>query len=132
MLSCWENGSLILVAADQPAVQTEEEWVPPPEGGEPPLVYGFCQADVQEWQQTVWINHLIVDRRFRRHSIGTALLSTCVKWARQKGLERIMVAVQTKNYPGIAFCQKHGFAFCGFNEHYFPNRDIAVLLALKI
>jgi hypothetical protein len=39
------------------------------------------------------------------------------------------IEIQTKNYPGIIFCQQRGFAFCGFNDRLFPNQDIAVFFS---
>jgi GNAT superfamily N-acetyltransferase len=132
LLSCWENGSVILIATERPAAEPDDEESEIIVSEEPTPVYGYCQLDPALWQGLAWINHLIVDRRFRRHGIGAALLAACIAWSKHKGLERLMVAVQTKNYPGISFCQKHGFGFCGFNEHHFPNRDIALLFALKI
>lgn len=132
LLSCWENGSTILVATPRPTVQPAEDldgFVVDPE---PVPILGYCQLDTCEWQRTGWIDHLIVDRQVRRQGIGAALLGASAAWARYKRLQQLMTAVQTKNYPGISFCQKHGFTFCGFNDHYFPNRDIALFFALNI
>jgi len=130
LLSCWEQGSTILVATDEVDAATIEE----DEGEEAPPshVLSYCQLDSHLWQGVGWISHLIVDRRLRRHGIGTAMLRASIAWGREQKLERLMVAVQTKNYPGIRFCQKHGFSFCGFNDQYFANRDIALFFALKL
>ncbi len=123
LLSCWENGALVFVAADRPIATAEEE---------PDTIYGYCQLDVCSWQQAGWISHLIIDRRVRRNGLGTALLKTAAAAGKKAGLQRLMIAVQTKNYPGISFCEKHGFSFCGYNDYYFVNRDIALFFALKI
>jgi hypothetical protein len=40
--------------------------------------------------------------------------------------------MQTKNYPAISFCQKHGMTFCGFNDRHFANQDIALFFALAL
>jgi ribosomal protein S18 acetylase RimI-like enzyme len=37
--------------------------------------------------------------------------------------------IQTKNHPAISFAQKHGFQFCGYNERYYPNGDIALFFS---
>lgn len=132
LVSCWENGSLVLVTSDRPAVA---EWEPPdspPQGEERPQIYAYCQLDAVAWQGTGWISHLIVDRRRRRMGIGAAMLKAGILWGRKSGLKRLMAAVQTKNYPGISFCQKFGFVFSGFNDHYYPNRDIALFFSLRI
>ena len=132
LLLSWQNGSTILVASEPPEPETDVEWAEPTESHEPASVYAYCQLDIAEWQRTGWVNHLIVDRRMRRRGIGTELMKASMAWARYKQLQRLMVVVQTKNYPGISFCQKHGFSFCGFNDRYYPNRDIALFFALNI
>ena len=97
-----------------------------------PRVFAYCQLDAAAWQKTGWIGHLIVDRPARRCGIGSAMITAAKTWAKQLELKRLMIAVQTKNYPGISFCEKQGFVFCGFNDHYFLNRDIALFFSLKI
>jgi GNAT superfamily N-acetyltransferase len=132
LLACLEIGSTILVATDKPAPEPEGEEIELAEALEPPQIYGFCQLDSLAWQRTCWISHLAVDRRMRRRDIGSALVQASVAWGRHHKFERLMIAVQTKNYPGISFCEKRGFTFCGFNDQYFPNRDIALFFSLRI
>jgi len=95
-------------------------------------ISGFLSMIVQDWHNSGWIQHLIVDQRYRRQGIGSALLGAAVQWAREQGLSRLVIEVQTKNYPAIRFCQKHGFAFCGFNDRYYANQDIALFFALSL
>ena len=143
LLASWEGGATVLVTTESRAYERgAESWVveapdgdlrgtePPDE--EPPRVLAYCQLDACAWQGAGWISHLIVDRRLRRHGIGQAILKASIAWGREQKLERLMVAVQTKNYPGICFCEKNGFAFCGFNDRYFANRDIALFFTAKI
>lgn len=73
-----------------------------------------------------WVRGLVVDRCKRRRRVGSALLMQARKQVQVSGLQRIMVETQTKNYPAIAFCQRHGLVFCGFNDRYYPNQDIAL------
>lgn len=131
LLACWEEGVPIFVATDERA---DERPIDEGTGRDTrtPQLFGYCQLDIQPWQQAGWISHLIVDRPFRRQGIGTAMLRTCIAWGKVKKLTRLMVAVQTKNFPGISFCEKHGFVFCGFHDHYFVNRDIALFYSLNI
>ena len=131
LLACWEADAMVLVATDRRA----EESVPArgvPETEDVARIFGYCQLDLAPWQGAVWVSHLIVDRPFRRHGIGTAMIAAARQWSARQGLKRLMMAVQTKNYPGIAFCEKQGIAFCGFNDQYFVNRDIAVFFSLKL
>jgi len=73
-----------------------------------------------------------VERRSRRQGLGSALLLAARQWARENGLRRLILETQTKNYPAIRFCQKHGFSFCGYNDRYYANMDIALFFGLNL
>ncbi len=79
-----------------------------------------------------WVSDLVVARQARRQGVGSALLTHAVRWAREEKLIWLLVEVQTKNYPAICFCQKQGLAFCGFQDRYYPNQDIAVFLSKAV
>jgi len=135
LLACWERGSTVLVVTNKPktaesATEMEEETDAGKQAAAP--IFGYCQLDAEPWHKTAWITHLIVDRPYRRRGIGTALLKASIAWGKSRGLERLMIAVQTKNYPAIAFCEKNNLIFCGFNDHYYVNRDIALFFTLRI
>lgn len=72
------------------------------------------------------VGDLVVERPRRRRGIGTALLQAAAQWGREQELGWLMVAVQTKNYPAIRLCRSRGLTFCGYNDHYWPSRDIAL------
>ncbi len=95
-------------------------------------IQGYLDMTVQSWHNTGWINNLAVARSQRRQRIGQALLQAGIQWSRERGLGRLMVEAQTKNYPAISFYQKQGFVFCGFNDRYYPNQDIALFFALSV
>ncbi len=108
LLKDWERGECFLVAEE------EEE------------IRGYLDMTVQARNRTGWINDMAVLKSHRRRGIGTALLRAAFNWARDQGLRAIMLETQTKNYPAISFYHKHGFRFCGFNDHYYANQDIAL------
>ncbi len=114
LLESWRRGECFLVA--------EESGV----------VYGYLDMSAQSWHLTAWVNNLAVAQAHRRHGIGTALLKKATDWSRQRGLRRLMLEIQTKNYPAICFCQKNGLAFCGFNDRYYTNQDIALFFARSL
>ena len=89
-------------------------------------VLGYLDAEPQPWQNLLWIRNLVVDKPYRRKGAGTALIRAAKRWAEQHLLLRVMLELQTKNYPAIALAQKHGFEFCGFNEKYYTNGDITL------
>lgn len=78
------------------------------------------------------IHDVVVSQAYRHQKIGLRLMSISHKWAREKACLHLSAQVQTRNYPGIQFCQKAGLVFCGFNDHYFPNQDIAVFFGQSL
>jgi ribosomal protein S18 acetylase RimI-like enzyme len=78
------------------------------------------------------IHDLVVSLPYRRQHIGTRLLSIARQWAKEHGLTSLMIEVATQNYPGIVFAQQSGFRFCGYNDHYFANQDIAVFFSQSL
>lgn len=111
LLENWQRGECFLVAD---------------EGGE---IRGYLDMTVEAWHQTGWINNLVVAKEYRRRGIGTALMKAALRWAEERNLRTIILETQTKNYPAISFYQKHGFLFCGFNDHYYATQDIALFFA---
>ena len=81
---------------------------------------------------TVWVDDLVVMRRVRQQGIGTALLLAAQNWARQYQLRRMVLELQSKNYPAICLVQKLGYDFSGFHERYFSNLDIALFFSKVI
>lgn len=95
-------------------------------------IRGLLDLVVADWHQTGWLKHLVVIEPLRRQRIGTQLLRTALAWAESQGLRAIMADCQTKNYPAIAFYRKSGFTFCGYNDKYYVNKDIALFFAYTL
>lgn len=77
---------------------------------------------------SVWMTDLVVAARFRRQGIGTALILAALEWTTaQKDCHRLVLEMQPKNHAAICLAQKLGFDFCGYIDHYYHNRDIAIL-----
>jgi GNAT superfamily N-acetyltransferase len=93
---------------------------------------GFMDVTAQQWQGVSWIRNFIVHRNHRHQGVGTALLRAARYWALDVGLSKIMLEVQTKNYPAICFAQKNRFVFCGYNDRYYNNGDIALFFSLTL
>lgn len=96
------------------------------------IIYGYLAMRLDQARQTGWIGSLVVDRPWRRQRVGSALLLQARKLAQTNGLRRLTVETQTKNFPAISFCQRHGLVFCGFNDRYYPNQDIALFFSQSI
>jgi GNAT superfamily N-acetyltransferase len=90
---------------------------------------GYAALAKRAPQATLMVHDLIVTKPLRRTGIASALLKAAARWGSELQLRWLMLEVQTKNYPAIGFCEKHGLSFCGYNDHYFANQDIALFFA---
>jgi GNAT superfamily N-acetyltransferase len=93
---------------------------------------GYAALAKRPAQSAIWVQDLIVAKTARRNGVGSALLAGVLRWARDEKLTWLLLEVQTKNYPAIQFCQKQGLNFCGFNDHFFANQDIAVFFVKAV
>ena len=114
LMARWEQGDAILVA--------EEEG----------QIVGYLHLVVQASEGIAWAHDLAVAPRRRRRGIGTALLQAAADWLRQQKVNRLLLEMATKNYPAIRFAQKLGFSFCGYNDRYYANQDIALFFVKSL
>jgi GNAT superfamily N-acetyltransferase len=77
----------------------------------------------------VWITDLVVDVAYRRRGVGSALLAAGQDWAVSRSHRRLILEVQSKNVPVIRLAQKFGYEFCGYNDQYYINQDVALFFA---
>ena len=82
---------------------------------------------------TAWITDLEVAPQWRRRGAGSALLAAGQAWAAERQARRLVLEVISKNEAAIRLAQKFGFEFCGYNDQYYPNQDVALFFgrALK-
>ena len=113
-MACWERGDTVIVAEDEGQV------------------VGYLHLVVQASENAAWVRNLAVTPRLRRRGIGMTLLQTAADWLRQQNANRLLLETTTKNYPAICFAQKLGFSFCGYNDRYYANQDIALFFAKSL
>jgi GNAT superfamily N-acetyltransferase len=75
---------------------------------------------------TAWVRDLLVAEKMRRKGLGTALLLAGHEWAGQRNYRRVLLEMQSKNFPAMRMAFKLGYEFGGYNDHYYSNQDIAV------
>lgn len=81
---------------------------------------------------TVWINDLVVGRPVRHQGIARALVFAAEEWALTKEQKRMVLEMQSRNDPAVQMAQRIGFDFCGFQESYYSNGDVALFFARNI
>ena len=90
---------------------------------------GYVAIIERKAAYVAWVTDMVVAPEMRRHGVGTALLLAAQDWASGRGARRMMVEMQSKNYPAIRLAQKHGYEFCGYNDHYYTTQDVALFFA---
>ncbi len=80
----------------------------------------------------VWITDVVVGKPMRGMGLARKLISAAEAWGLQRGLRKAIIEVQSKNAPAIRMVQKLGFEFCGYNDQYYPTRDVALFFSRSI
>lgn len=93
---------------------------------------GYLNLTLATELETAWISGCVVERRFRRSGVGSVLLNSAAQWARANRLKRLILEMQSKNFPAICFAQRHGLVFCGYNDRYYPNQDVALFFGMVL
>ncbi|HEX9012998.1 MAG TPA: GNAT family N-acetyltransferase [Anaerolineaceae bacterium] len=91
---------------------------------------GYISISEKIAPTTAWVTNLVVDPAVRRQGIGSALALASQDLALQRRLRRTVLEMQSKNIPAIHLARKLGYDFCGYNDHYYENQDIAVFFGL--
>ncbi len=95
-------------------------------------IVGYLTMDAYDWHKTGWVADLVIAPEHRRKGIATQLLQAGKGWARKTGLRRLTVETQTKNYPALCLLERLAFSFCGYNDQYYANQDIALFFSLDL
>ncbi len=109
----WKRKSAVLVAMDE-------------------IPVGYACLYEQASATTVWLTDLVVAPEKRRHGIATSLLKSAIAWAQQSRARMLTFEMQAKNQAAIRLAQKMGFEFCGYNDHYYVNQDVALFFGKQI
>ena len=93
---------------------------------------GYVCLGLNNAPSTSWISDIVVARSMRRQGVGSVLVLAAQAWGIQHRTKSIVLEMQPKNYPAIEFAKKLGFIFCGYNDRFYANRDIALFFARSL
>ncbi len=93
---------------------------------------GYISLLERGTDSVVWVTDLVVNLANRRQGVASALLAAAQDWASARSHRRLILEMQSKNLPGIRLAQKFGYEFCGYNDHYYLNQDVALFFAKAI
>ena len=93
---------------------------------------GFISLSDQFPSKAVWITDCAVREDCRRQGIGTTLVLAAQEWGGEHGFRKVIFEMQSKNHPAVQLARKLGYEFCGYNDHYFLNQDIALFFSRSL
>ena len=97
------------------------------------LAVGYLGMMEERTSALLRVTDLVVSPDRRRQGVASSLLTAAQAWAMDRGIQRMILEMQSKNHPCIRLAQKFGYEFCGYNNQYYPTQDVAVFFgrALK-
>ena len=85
---------------------------------------GYVEGTLETWNNRYRISNICVFEDTMRHSgIGTALMDTILKEAKDSGARMVVLETQSCNENAIAFYRKNGFDMIGFDLYAYTNTD---------
>ncbi|MGE5579467.1 MAG: GNAT family N-acetyltransferase [Bacillota bacterium] len=82
---------------------------------------GVVVAQPRRWNNTMGIDNIHIDARYRNMGFGTRLMAAIEDIARRNGFRIIGLETQNTNAPAIAFYMKLGFTLDGLDVSFYSN-----------
>ncbi len=95
-------------------------------------VIGYVRMSDLILPRTAWLTDLAVSPRFRRQGVGMALILAAQSWAVDRKDDRALMEMTSKNTTAVCLARKLGYEFCGYNDLYYENQDIALFFGRSI
>ena len=90
---------------------------------------GYVKLLSHEKSGVARISDLVVTSLIRRQGIASGLIVASMDLSTNRGFHTLVMEVQSKNDPAIKLANKMGFNFCGFQDFYFPNQEMALFFS---
>ena len=92
---------------------------------------GFAAAGWLPGEAAAEVEGLVVDEKYRRQGMGSALIGACMEWAANAGALSMRLEVRASNAAALALYHRHGFSPVGRRRAYYsaPLEDAVLLQA---
>lgn len=94
---------------------------------------GWIICDFREWNNSLFIENMLISGKFRGQNIGRLLIKSVNRKARELQCRIVELETQNTNYPAIKFYQKAGFQFTGINTKlYNDSSETALFMSYEV
>lgn len=85
---------------------------------------GVLIADYKKWNNSFWIDEIVVKEGYRGTGIGSTLVDELIDIAIEKKVRVIGLETQNINLPAISFYRTKGFELDGLDLSLYSNNDL--------
>lgn len=82
---------------------------------------GFTSATYSSWNNSVWLNQIVVHLDHRRKGIASKLLVKVKKFAESRKARVILIECGLENKTAQLFYLKNKARICGYNDRYYSQ-----------
>lgn len=90
---------------------------------------GYVKVYAEHASKIARVTDLVVSAPLRRQGIASGLLFAAMDLIAHRHFYALVLEMQSKNEPAISMAAKLGFKFCGYRDHYFPNKELALFFS---
>ena len=95
-------------------------------------VIGYLGLDVDLARYQARITDIAVTPEYRRKGTASTMLARATEWCLRQHIHQLIFVCPLKAHPAISFAQKHRFAFCGFQDSYWPGQEVALFFRQRV
>ncbi|HQE92530.1 MAG TPA: GNAT family N-acetyltransferase [Anaerolineae bacterium] len=95
-------------------------------------VLGYLTLALAAERGEACITDLAVGEMYRRCGVASELLNHTMEWCLRKDVEHLILECALKAQPAIGFAMKHRFVFCGFQDVYWPEQEVALFFCKRV
>ncbi|ANF51636.1 streptothricin acetyltransferase [Chryseobacterium glaciei] len=94
---------------------------------------GWIICDFREWNNSLFIENMLISEKFRGQNIGKLLIKNINREARELQCRIVELETQNTNYSAIKFYQKAGFTITGINTKlYDDSTETALFMSYEL